>query len=93
MRRALAESVDVMPGKTPWAVVHLSQCHLLPKAYLYGPTKQQTGVPRGPGFLFGMYYEQGSWMYFPVVLLIKCCLTLLLLTVLTTSLIWRGTLP
>lgn len=94
MMPALAQFVHLMPGKTQtWAVIHLAQWHLLPEAYLYGWTKLPAGTTRAPGFLFGRLYQRGSWMYFPVSLLIKSSLTLLLLTLLAPILFWRGMLP
>lgn len=94
MMPALAQFVHIMPGKTQtWAVVHLAQWHLLPEAYLYGWTKLPAGSTHVPGFLLGRFYERGSWMYFPIALLIKSSLTLLSLTLLAPILFWRGLLP
>ena len=71
-------------------VLTLARWHVLPEAYLYGWTKLPIDQMAHPLFLFGRVYPTGVWFYFPVALLIKSSLTLLLL-VLASPLLWvRG---
>lgn len=69
-------------GPSPWQrglVLHLAAWHLLPEGYLFAWTKLRTSVTASPGFLFGRIYPTGTWLYFPMALLIKSTLTLLVL--------------
>jgi len=69
-------------GQAPWKaslVLHLAAWHLLPEGYLYGWTKLGTPLTASPGFLFGHFYPTGTWLFFPMALLIKSTLTLIVL--------------
>jgi hypothetical protein len=55
---------------------------LLPEAYLYGLADVFSLSGTTPTFLFGKFYPQAQWFYFPSVLIIKATLGFLLLLVL-----------
>jgi hypothetical protein len=55
---------------------------LLPEAYLYGLADVFGLSETTPTFLFGKYYPQAHWFYFPSVLIIKATFGFLLLLVL-----------
>jgi hypothetical protein len=68
-------------GPKPWEtslVLHLAAWHLLPEGYLFAWTKLSTPFTVVSAFLFGHIYPAGTWLYFPMTLLIKSSLTLLL---------------
>ena len=76
----LAALVHMGPG--PFEanlVMHLAAWHLLPEGYLFAWTKLGTSLTAAPGFLFGHTYPRGTWLFFPVALLIKSSLTLIVL--------------
>ncbi len=76
----LAAIVHMGPGPFEANLVtHLAAWHLLPEGYLYAWTKLGTQLTAAPGFLFGHTYPRGTWLYFPVALLIKSSLTLIVL--------------
>ena len=69
-------------GASGWEaslVTHLAAWHLLPEGYLYAWVKLGTPFTSGAAFLFGKIYPAGTWFYFPMALLIKSTLTLILL--------------
>ncbi len=55
---------------------------LLPEAYLYGLADVFSLSGTTPTFLFGKFYQQAQWFYFPSVVIIKATLGFLLLLVL-----------
>lgn len=55
---------------------------LLPEAYLYGLADVSALSGTTPTFVFGKFYSQAQWFYFPSVLIIKATLGFLLLLVL-----------
>jgi hypothetical protein len=55
---------------------------LLPEAYLYGLADVFGLSGTTPTFLFGKFYSQAQWFYFPSVLIIKATLGFLLLLIL-----------
>ena len=60
-------------------VMRLAAWHLLPEAYLYAWVKLSTPFTAGAAFLFGKIYPDGTWSYFPMALLIKSTLPLIVL--------------
>jgi len=65
-------------------VVAVSRLHLLPESYLVGLIDVKRAAAFYPTFLLGKVYAHGQWDYFPIVILIKTTLGLLLLIVLAT---------
>jgi 4-amino-4-deoxy-L-arabinose transferase-like glycosyltransferase len=63
---------------TAHTVSFLGRHRLLPEAYLAGLADIATFSSR-PTYFFGRYYAQGFWYYFPVTLVIKLTIGLLLL--------------
>ena len=69
-------------GASAWQanlVMALAAWHLLPEAYLYAWVKLDSPFTAGAAFLFGKIYPDGTWFYFPMALLIKSTLPLILL--------------
>lgn len=69
-------------GASAWQanlVMRLAAWHLLPEAYLYAWVKLGTPFTSGAAFLFGKIYPDGTWSYFPMALLIKSTLPLIIL--------------
>ena len=60
-------------------VVAVGRLHLLPELYLVGLIDVKLVSLAYPAFLLGKVYPHGLWYYFPVVILIKTTLGLLLL--------------
>lgn len=78
----LPHFVQTLPH--PWersVVLFLAHWHLLPEAYLFGWAKLPIDQLAHPAYLLGRIYPTGTWTYFPVALVIKSSLTLLLLLV------------
>ncbi|MGB6728180.1 MAG: glycosyltransferase family 39 protein, partial [Terracidiphilus sp.] len=65
-------------------VVAVGRLHLLPESYLVGLVDVKLVSLAYPAFLLGKVYPHGLWYYFPLVILIKTTLGLLLLIVLAT---------
>jgi len=65
-------------------VVAVGHLHLLPESYLVGLVDVKLMSIAYPTFLLGKVYPHGLWYYFPLVILIKTTLGLLLLIVLAT---------
>jgi 4-amino-4-deoxy-L-arabinose transferase-like glycosyltransferase len=65
-------------------VVAVGRLHLLPESYLVGLVDVKLVSLAYPTFLLGKVYPHGLWYYFPVVILIKTTLGLLLLIALAT---------
>jgi 4-amino-4-deoxy-L-arabinose transferase-like glycosyltransferase len=63
-------------------VVAVGRLHLLPESYLVGLVDVKLMSITYPTFLLGKVYSHGLWYYFPLVILIKTTLGLILLTVL-----------
>jgi hypothetical protein len=81
---ALAPSLGafVHMGPRPWEanlLLRLAAWRLLPEGYLFAWAKLSTPFTVGSAFLFGRIYPAGTWIYFPMALLIKSSLTLLVL--------------
>ncbi len=65
-------------------MIAVSRLHLLPESYLVGLIDVKLAAAFYPTFLLGKVYAHGQWDYFPLVILIKTTLGLLLLLVLAT---------
>jgi hypothetical protein len=66
------------------SVVEVGRLHLLPESYLVGLIDVKLMAVAYPTFLLGKVYAHGQWDYFPLVILIKTTLGLLLLIALAT---------
>ena len=69
-------------GPSPWEtslLLRVAAWHLLPEGYLFAWAKLSTPFTVGSAFLFGHIYPAGTWTYFPMALLIKSSLTLIIL--------------
>lgn len=66
-------------GLGPRVVLEIANWKLLPEAYLYGLSDVFGLSTTTPTFLFGKFYGQGQWFYFPGVLIVKSTLAFLLL--------------
>ncbi len=60
-------------------VLAVARMHLLPESYLMGLVDVKRMAEGYPTFLLGKVYPHGQWYYFPLVILIKSTLGLLLL--------------
>jgi hypothetical protein len=60
----------------------LARWHVLPESYLYGLADVRAVANYMASFLLGRIYTHGVWFYFPVTLVIKATLAMLLLLVL-----------
>jgi hypothetical protein len=63
-------------------VLEIAHWKLLPESYLYGLADVFSLSDTTPTFLFGKFYTQAQWIYFPSVLVIKSTLGFLLLLLL-----------
>jgi hypothetical protein len=63
-------------------VLEIAHWKLLPESYLYGLADVFSLSDTTPTFLFGIFYTQAQWIYFPSVLVIKSTLGFLLLLLL-----------
>jgi 4-amino-4-deoxy-L-arabinose transferase-like glycosyltransferase len=63
------------------ALLKIAQWHLLPESYLYGVANiyAQGALPT---VLFGKYYSEAQWFYFPAIFLVKSTLAFLVLCLL-----------
>ncbi len=78
----LVPFASMLPDPIRSTILSLAHGHVLPEAYLYGWTKLPIDQMSHPMFLLGKVYPTGVWFYFPMALLIKTSLPLLLLLVL-----------
>jgi 4-amino-4-deoxy-L-arabinose transferase-like glycosyltransferase len=81
---SVAGYAQPLPHFESAAVVAVGRLHLLPESYLVGLVDVKLMSLAYPTFLLGRVYPHGLWYYFPLVLLIKTTLGLLLLIVLAT---------
>jgi 4-amino-4-deoxy-L-arabinose transferase-like glycosyltransferase len=79
---SVAEYAEPLPHFESAIVVAVGRLHLLPESYLVGLVDVKLMSIAYPTFLLGKVYSHGLWYYFPLVILIKTTLGLLLLTVL-----------
>ncbi len=71
-----AGPLNPLQARSVLAVAHM---HLLPESYLMGLVDVKRMAEGYPTFLLGKVYPHGQWYYFPMVILIKSTLGLLLL--------------
>jgi hypothetical protein len=71
------------------ALLFLAHWHLLPESYLYGLADVRMMANGMPSFFLGRVYAHGTWMYFPILFLIKSTLAMLALLALTLFAIVR----
>jgi 4-amino-4-deoxy-L-arabinose transferase-like glycosyltransferase len=81
---SVAGYAQPLPHFESAAVVAVGRLHLLPESYLVGLVDVKLMSLAYPTFLLGRVYPHGLWYYFPLVILIKTTLGLLLLIVLAT---------
>jgi 4-amino-4-deoxy-L-arabinose transferase-like glycosyltransferase len=79
---SVAGYAEPLPHFESAIVVAVSRLHLLPESYLVGLVDVKLMSIAYPTFLLGKVYSHGLWYYFPLVILIKTTLGLILLTVL-----------
>jgi hypothetical protein len=70
-------------------ILFFAHWHLLPESYLYGLADVRRVANDMPSFLLGRVYAHGTWIYFPVLFLIKSTLAMLALLALTLFAIAR----
>ena len=66
------------------AILGITRFHLLPESYVAGLLYVIENSTR-PSYIFGKRYETGVWYYFPVTILVKTPLTILLLVALAVA--------
>jgi hypothetical protein len=86
---SLADYVKPLAPHEAHAILFLAHWHLLPESYLYGLADVRLVANDMPSFLLGRVYAHGTWMYFPIVFLIKSTLSMLALLALTLFAIAR----
>lgn len=81
---ATAEYVNQLNHPAEGMAIRIAErYHLLPESYLYGLTDIVIACRDGRIMnLFGRQYPHGRWFYFPMAMLVKCTLGLLLLLLL-----------
>jgi Dolichyl-phosphate-mannose-protein mannosyltransferase len=72
------------------AILAIAHFHLLPESYVSGLLYVMDNSTRA-SYIFGKRYDTGVWFYFPVTILVKTPLTILLLVVLALASppLWR----
>lgn len=86
---SLANYVKPLAANEARGILLLAHWHLLPESYLYGLADVRLVANDMPSFLLGRVYAHGTWMYFPIVFLIKSTLSMLALLALTLFAIAR----
>ncbi len=76
---SVAAYAEPLPHFESAIVVAVGRLHLLPESYLVGLVDVKLMSIAYPTFLLGKVYPHGLWYYFPLVILIKTTLGLLLL--------------
>jgi hypothetical protein len=66
------------------AILGITRFHLLPESYVAGLLYVMQNSTR-PSYIFGRRYETGVWFYFPITVLVKTPLTILLLVLLAVA--------
>jgi Dolichyl-phosphate-mannose-protein mannosyltransferase len=79
---SVAQYAAPLPHFEYACVLAVSRLHLLPESYLVGLIDVKLAAADYSTFLLGKVYAHGQWDYFPLVILIKTTLGLLLLIVL-----------
>jgi hypothetical protein len=90
---ALSPPLDVyvrpLAPREARGILFFAHWHLLPESYLYGLADVRRVANDMPSFFLGRVYAHGTWMYFPVLFLIKSTLAMLALLALTLFAIAR----
>ena len=86
---SLADYIKPLAPREAHGILFLAHWHLLPESYLYGLADVRRVANDMPSFLLGRVYAHGTWMYFPIVFLIKSTLPMLALLALTLFAIAR----
>ncbi len=86
---SLADYVRPLNPSEARGILLLAHWHLLPESYLYGLADVRRVANDMPSFLLGRVYAHGTWMYFPIVFVIKSTLSMLALLALTLFAIAR----
>ena len=86
---SLADYVKPLAPREARGILLFAHWHLLPESYLYGLADVRIMANGMPSFFLGRVYAHGTWMYFPVLFLIKSTLALLALLALTLFAIAR----
>ena len=89
---SVAKYAATLPHFEYVSVVAVSRLHLLPESYLVGLVDVKLAAAFYPTFLLGKVYAHGQWDYFPIVILIKTTLGLILLIALATFAMVTGKL-
>jgi 4-amino-4-deoxy-L-arabinose transferase-like glycosyltransferase len=89
---SVAAYAEPLPHFESAVVVAVGRLHLLPESYLVGLVDVKLVSIAYPTFLLGKVYPHGLWYYFPLVILIKTTLGLLLLIALATFAMVTGKL-
>lgn len=79
---SLAEYVQPLAGFDQAVVMTVARFHLLPESYLIGLADVKRMAQFYPTFALGKMYAHGRWWYFPIAILIKTTLGLLVLNAL-----------
>ncbi|MGB7435268.1 MAG: hypothetical protein WBR26_23855 [Candidatus Acidiferrum sp.] len=72
---------DTLVGK---AILGITRFHLLPESYVAGLVYMMENSTRA-AYIFGKRYDTGVWFYFPVTVLVKTPLTILILVILAAA--------
>ena len=56
---------------SPAPLLILTRWHILPEAYIWGLANTKLTEQRDVSYLFGTVHPHGTWLYFPVAILIK----------------------
>jgi hypothetical protein len=90
MNPPLAEAVKGVSPFEGKVITAFANRRLLPESWLYGLADVRAVANIWPSYMFGKVYAHGVWFYFPVILLMKPTLGLLLLLLLTAVAIAMG---
>ena len=74
---------------SPGPLLALARWHVLPEAYIWGLANTKLTEQRDVSYLFGAIHPHGTWLYFPVAILIKSTLPFLLLLIGTAVMSYR----
>lgn len=79
---SLQQYVEPLTRFQAGVVLGIARLHLLPESYLIGLVDVKRMAVFYPTFLLGKVYPHGQWYYFPLVILIKTTLGMLVLSAL-----------
>lgn len=86
---SLADYVKPLAPHEAGGILFLAHRHLLPESYLYGLADVRIMANGMPSFLLGRVYAHGTWIYFPILFLIKSTLSMLTLLAITLFAVGR----